>query len=1041
MNFLIKILFLILFHFSYVLNIKAQPDTINGLTFWFKADASVFYDNNNRVYEWHDVSGNNYFLSQPDSSLQPIFINSVDSLNFKPAIRFYNSTLTLNQTINIASIFLIVNYYFDIFQYYSGLFTRINVIDGNTDYLLTSNITGTSFYSCIFNNNLFINNIQTYNFSPMKRPKLIYGFLTSPVQWEDLMIGLDRSLSGRYWYGNIFEIIAFNRVLNQFEKLAVENYIKNKYAPPIQLPDDTVFTTFCPQTIKVNGYFTQYLWNTGETNDSIIVEHSGTYIVTATDIFGRQSTDSIYVQFPKPWNIDTLKICYGDSILLSSSLGPSFTYQWSNGTTNSYIYLKEQDWYFVTITDIQDCQKIDSIFLKVDSLPLLPLFSSDTTNLCEGNMISIENTNLNIVHYMWQPTNDTTSFTIVQNAGWYYITVQNANSCLKADSIYVNIIGKAPIVQFDNSHTCLQQYTTLLSTSYSQDTSQILHYTWIINQNDTVYGSQVNYLFQTHGYHSVELQAITSSGCYQNLKDSIIVFPLPEVNFIAKGFCESEITWFISSTSIAFGQVVDYLWNFGDGNTSNDEHPTNIFNQNGTYQVSFTAISEQGCQKNISKEIEIKYKPKAGFLHGASCVQKHTYFDDTSKTLSFYPIIEWKWDFGNGSYSTQQNPITIYNSIGNYEVKLAIKILNGCTDTANKIISVSSSPLANFVCDSACEYQMLTAQDISQITNGSIENRKWYISSQFYSNQQSINIVPYQTGALPITLIVQSNTNCFDTITKVLDVKPKPQVSFSADNYYGTVPLTVNFLNTSDTGQYYWFFGDGKTSSHTNPQHTYTDTGKYSVWLKVIDNYGCYDSINKVILVVPNLLDLAIEDISIQTFSSYITVIAKVVNMGTLPIENPELQLWANGRFMISEILFDTLFSGEHRWYLFNGKINSETLNPLYLCVKGIINTSYSEILYNNNSFCKAIEEKEQVLNFYPNPARDILVIEYSLYEIKNVSITISDIIGRQLYMQHILANQEYNRIELNISFLPQGMYIINLQTEQINFKRMFIKL
>ena len=59
--------------------------------------------------------------------------------------------------------------------------------------------------------------------------------------------------------------------------------------------------------------------------------------------------------------------------------------------------------------------------------------------------------------------------------------------------------------------------------------------------------------------------------------------------------------------------------------------------------------------------------------------------------------------------------------------------------------------------------------------------------------------------------------------------RPEPVADFSSaqgDN------LTVNFANNSQHAEnYYWDFGDGETSAETNPRHTYSDTGIYTVTL------------------------------------------------------------------------------------------------------------------------------------------------------------------------------------------------------------------
>ena len=233
-----KIIFIHIFFlnilFSFLYNqLFAQPDSISGLELWLKSDYGVFYDVNNKVTAWNDAAGNGYIFSQNNYILQPLFINSIDSMNLKPAIKFDNSTLTSTQQITIGTFFILTNFDSNSFYDFHGLITRISVIDTYTDFILVSQ-SGTNFYnSNLLNGILFINDIQTYDFAPLKTPKIVYSYLESPVIWNDIALGYDRSLWSRFWHGNIYEVIIYDRVLNSTEIEQVKTYLMDKYAPPI----------------------------------------------------------------------------------------------------------------------------------------------------------------------------------------------------------------------------------------------------------------------------------------------------------------------------------------------------------------------------------------------------------------------------------------------------------------------------------------------------------------------------------------------------------------------------------------------------------------------------------------------------------------------------------------------------------------------------------------------------------------------------------------------------------------------------------------
>ena len=70
----------------------------------------------------------------------------------------------------------------------------------------------------------------------------------------------------QYLKGSIAEIIIYNRILNESEQQEVEQYLMDKYAPPIDLGQDLAIDYgFCDTSLTSPNLYTNYLWNTGST--------------------------------------------------------------------------------------------------------------------------------------------------------------------------------------------------------------------------------------------------------------------------------------------------------------------------------------------------------------------------------------------------------------------------------------------------------------------------------------------------------------------------------------------------------------------------------------------------------------------------------------------------------------------------------------------------------------------------------------------------------------------------------------------------------
>jgi PKD repeat protein len=95
----------------------------------------------------------------------------------------------------------------------------------------------------------------------------------------------------------------------------------------------------------------------------------------------------------------------------------------------------------------------------------------------------------------------------------------------------------------------------------------------------------------------------------------------------------------------------------------------------------------------------------------------------------------------------------------------------------------------------------------------------------------------FDPGSWQITLPVESQTGAIALVPVDVEVgAPDPTTAnFVADDTGGVAPFTVSFENTSTGPQdgYSWTFGDGETSTSSDPTHTYDTAGSYTVKLTV----------------------------------------------------------------------------------------------------------------------------------------------------------------------------------------------------------------
>jgi hypothetical protein len=152
---------------------------------------------------------------------------------------------------------------------------------------------------------------------------------------DGFTLGTVNAANLRFLNGDVAEIIYFDTVLNNNERIQIENYIHDKYFPPLNLGYDIrIPYGFCDTTISTayKPWFTSYLWSTGETDSIITVNKTGIYSCTVTDIFGYTSTDNIRVYYPQVNDFADTTVCFGESVIWDTEIAGNYNYAWYGST-------------------------------------------------------------------------------------------------------------------------------------------------------------------------------------------------------------------------------------------------------------------------------------------------------------------------------------------------------------------------------------------------------------------------------------------------------------------------------------------------------------------------------------------------------------------------------------------------------------------------------------------------------------------------------------------------------------------------------------
>ncbi len=207
-----------------------------------------------------------------------------------------------------------------------------------------------------------------------------------------------------------------------------------------------------------------------------------------------------------------------------------------------------------------------------------------------------------------------------------------------------------------------------------------------------------------------------------------------------------------------------------------------------------------------------------------------TFFDSSFDSIG--TVTSWQWSFGDGTGSTQQNPVHTFNAMGTYTVCLTISTSSGCMDSTCHVVTIGAGcPLtAGIVPDTLNNVLHAVANQGTPPYTYS-----WSLNGNTIAGANGQTYTPTTPGQYCVT-ITDAN-NC--TASACYNFQPSSGCSVNAAFQTGGGGVVHFFGMVAGNYSYYtWTFGDGDTSSVLNPVHTYANPGTYIACLTAYDSTG-----------------------------------------------------------------------------------------------------------------------------------------------------------------------------------------------------------
>jgi len=447
-----------------------------------------------------------------------------------------------------------------------------------------------------------------------------------------------------------------------------------------------------------------YSWSPPAGSNAIASNLSaGSYTVSVTDANGCNKTASVTLTQPAQAlasNITSFTNvkCFGNytgAITVTASGGrPSYSYVWATGgeTTSTVTGLSAAA-YSITVTDINGCTASSSVTLTQP--PLLSLTVTEASIICKdstGNLLANVTGGAPPYSYAWSggitATSSTATITLTTTMD-YSVTVTDANGCTASGQINlqygppfsVAISGKNTFCLGDSTTVCAKVTGAMYGVVYSWQP-----------------GNNTNACITVKPVVATIYTLTVTDGCGASATAGIPISPepIPIINFSADVLrgCTPLCVQFYNGITILQGNIQQYIWNFGNGDTSHAHSPIYCYFSSGIYNVSLTAVSDNGCSATLKKVnmITVYTHINAAFTlfpQPATILNPTIQFRDISPNQDGIAYRQWSFGDATDSISYLQNPIHTYLDTGRYCANLAIIDSHGCIDTTTRCLEIN----------------------------------------------------------------------------------------------------------------------------------------------------------------------------------------------------------------------------------------------------------------------------------------------------------------------------------------------------------------
>ncbi len=452
------------------------------------------------------------------------------------------------------------------------------------------------------------------------------------------------------------------------------------------------------------------------TADTVVIKTTGTYVCavvsrcgTATDTIRISAAQKPTAGFTPPLSCGSLTVLFANTTQANGST--TVSYQWDFFDKNNTVLGSSQadnpSFTFPAFDTVKArliaqsalaCTRpdtVEKIFILHPKSAALFAFTErcGDTNVSFSGKASVPVGS--ITNYAWTfgdgASDNTASPAHNYSAAGSYTVQFTATSdagCASDAATQTVTVRAKPVAGFTYSNDACEGKAFRLQDRSTVNGTNITGYYWRLPSSGQVYTTvAINPVVAVAGIIKFYYAVTSAQGCTSDtLAKDILVESIPVASLTASNGCLNDSLSFLSTATTAVGSIQSYQWTVSNGLTSAQKAPKFYFPSAGSYTVTHTATSGNGCvSKEAIKTVTVYPLPQPSFTYSLPCLNAPVAFTNTTVNAT---ANTWQWTVNSNLISTRNSPAYSFASPGTYTVGLQTTDGNGCTARSTKTVVI-----------------------------------------------------------------------------------------------------------------------------------------------------------------------------------------------------------------------------------------------------------------------------------------------------------------------------------------------------------------